>query len=116
MEDKDWNYAIGGLTLKDPSVTKVGESVIIKFNKDSIDAEMRSNYGLKYIWDCIITLTKNGDQIDGELKCTNSEGKEGDAGTESKLSNLVDEFPKPADTNNFSQNILTALTPLQGKQ
>jgi hypothetical protein len=104
-EYEDW-LGVGGLRINDANMEKVGDSVKITFSMDNIprDSQLRE-YGRNFNWNCTITLTKNGDMVDGKVEC-GGEGKHQGKDVESSIMSIVDDFPKPADTNNFSPEIL----------
>ena len=106
LNEETEKVGVGGLMINDVNMEKVGDSVKITFNRDNIpeDSQLRE-YGINFIWDCTMTLTKNGDMIDGEVEC-DGEGKHQGKDIESSIMSIVGDFPKPADTNNFSQKIL----------
>tara|TARA_R100001509_G_C4805259_1_gene194506 strand:- start:43 stop:408 length:366 start_codon:yes stop_codon:yes gene_type:complete len=108
-EQQENRIAIGGLIINNANIEKGEDSVKITFSNNDIPKDSQLvNYLPKMIWNCTITLTRNGDMIDGTIKCE-GEGKYKGKDVESAIMTIVDTFPKPADTNNFTQNILTSL-------
>ena len=101
--------AIGGLIINNAIIEKVGDSIQIIFGRGNIPADSQLVSSLpKMIWDCTMSLSKNGNMVYlNSIRCT-GEGKYEGKDVESAIMTIVDDFPKPADTNNFSQNILTA--------
>ena len=132
-EQQSEQIAIGGLILNNVNIETLspaeidfdgpGSSIKITFNKDNIPSDSQLTQLNNFPWNCAIVLTLQGNIIDGHtvdgtIKCSvGSTGanfgdrniKKSIISIENVIKTIVDRFPKPADTDNFSQNILTAL-------
>ena len=105
LNEETEKVGVGGLMINGANIEKVGDSVKITFNNNNIPKDVRFDYGIRFIWDCTITLMRKGDMIDGIIQCT-GEGKYQGKDVERAIMTIVDDFPKPVDTNNFSQKII----------